>query len=205
MRGPRGGECGPPSAVGTPGPRGQVRLSPGRQVLGAGERQRRGRPSSEQPARQESLEGPCGGLCSVSSQTGSLPRRPQKIHGLKNQFRFHGQPGRGPSLPDKGWAALGVGEAGRRPMHRWGSRHGREAPSGVWRQSPNGGGPVLWVWDPGQTPPPLWALVSPSAEQPSSPQCLDGRTERAPPAVQTVGARGGSLRVWPAVTVTTRQ
>lgn len=89
VRGPRGGSVAPLGG-GDTGSQGQVRES-------------RGRPGSGPQ------EGPCGGLCSASSQTGSLPRRPQKIHGLKSQFRFHGQPGLGCPCWTEGGQPLGWG------------------------------------------------------------------------------------------------
>lgn len=164
--GPRGREGGCPRRGGcrVPGANAQAGGGPG--GSGAG-------PGRSLPA--PSSRGALRGLCSVSSQTRSLPRRPRKIHGLKNQSRFQGQPERAAPHRQGGWAAPGVALRGS---------HGTKGPRDLCRPSPRGEAQAL-------------ASVSPSVKHVISvkviaiPRVWRGRWEGAPPAAHAARLGGG--------------
>lgn len=163
VRGPRGGKCGRRAEVGIAGPWGRrpanlgQRLSPGWEGPRGPGQVTRGWPGPSSQPRRRKPGGAAGGtagplLC--LHRLAHSPGGPGKIHGLKNQFGFHGQPEHRPSPLDRGVGSpQGRGEARPDAEALWpAASHGKGGSRDVWGQRPEGGAPALWLWDPGQPP-----------------------------------------------------
>lgn len=151
MRGPRGGKCGCRSEVRIAGPWDQHTAHLGQRLsLGWVGHQADNKevawPRAAIPTG-ESLEGWQGdamGPLLCLHRLAHSPGGRGKIHGLKNQFGFHGQPGRRLSPPDKG---VGSPQGGGRPEAEtlWPTMMpGKGGSRDVWGQRPEGGAPAFW-------------------------------------------------------------